>query len=138
MWAGTYTGSLNFKGCPSVGNCGGDVVTIQVSQAANAAVSGEFAPALTIADTDATQKQTFQWTGTAGTQTEAAPVGPGSNNAGAIMTTSTGQDLTIAGVGSSSTTAPVQMQSLTFYNASMLNGVRVTGAYIGTLTRVVN
>lgn len=138
MWAGTYTGSLNFTGCPAIGNCGGDVVTIQVSQAANAAVSGEFLATLTIADTDATQNKTFQWTGTAGTQTEAAPVGPGSNNAGATMTTNTGQTISLAGVGNSSSTDPVVMQSLTVHNAPVVNGVSTQGAYLGTLTRVVN
>jgi hypothetical protein len=136
MWAGTYTGSLNFAGCPTIGNCGGDQITIQVSQAANPSVAGEVLAMLTIADTDATQNKTFQWTGVAGTQTEPAPVGPGSVDAGATMTTNTGQTLALAGVGNSSTTAPVQMQSLTVHNSPLVNGVHATGAYLGTLTRV--
>ncbi len=55
-WAGTYTGNLNFSGCPSSTSCGGDSIAITIAEALNSSISGEFLPALTITGVDNTTR----------------------------------------------------------------------------------
>jgi hypothetical protein len=130
-WAGTYTGSLNFSGCPSTTPCGGDTITLTISEAAS---GNEFSPTLTISGTDATTKQNFTGSGTA-LYTGAAPIG-GSETTTATATISPGDSLFIAGSGSAPTGSPVLIQSCVINNTTVTNGTTVKGPkYLGTLTR---
>lgn len=131
MWDGSYTGTLNLKGCQTVGACSGDQVTMQITQTAS---GSSFSSSLLIKETNVTLNQVLAWSGKA-VYTGAAPAGPGTQDTTATMTTSTGQTILVSGVGSSSTTDPVLMQSLSVYNYPMTNGVGSKGAYLGTLTR---
>jgi hypothetical protein len=130
-WAGTYTGQLNFSGCPGTTPCGGDTITLNISEAA---IGTGFSPTLTITGTDATTKQNFTGTGTA-LYTGAAPIG-GSSSTTATATITLGDSLFILGSGSAPTGSPVLIQTCVINNTSTSNGNTVKGPkYLGTLTR---
>lgn len=134
-WAGTYTGNLNFKGCPSTIPCGGDAITIKIAEAENPSIPEEFVPDLTITGTDTTTGDTFTGTGTA-LYDGAAPVGPGTEDTTATATITLGDSLFLLGTGSSITSAPVDIQTIAVNNSIAVGGSTVKGPlYFGTLTR---
>jgi hypothetical protein len=137
QWAGTYTGDLNFSGCPSQNPCGGDSITVTVTQAY---VNPEFSPTLTLTGTDSTTA--FTGTGDTADVSPAAsgPGGPG--GATATFTTSLSENSFSVGArsGSSQNSSPLLMQTFLVYNcAGPVNAETGTcggnGAYLGTLTR---
>jgi hypothetical protein len=136
-WAGTYTGDLNFAGCPSQNPCGGDSLTLTVAQAYD---NPEFSPTLTITGTDSTTGQAF--TGTGDTlYISLAPSGPGTAGGDATFTTNlSNNSFSVVASGSSQDSSPVVMQTLLVYNCTgPVNSQTATcggnGAYLGTLTR---
>jgi hypothetical protein len=133
-WAGTYSGNLDFSGCPNSNPCGGDVVTLTISEGPNASIPGEFYPTITVSGTDSTTKETITGTGTA-LYYGSAPVGAGSEdtNANAIITP--GGSIFLLGSGQSAT-GPVLIQTIAVHNTSTVAGVVQGGPlYFGTLTR---
>ncbi len=134
-WAGTYTGNLEFSGCPGTTACGGDSVTITISESPNPAIPGEFSPTLTITGTDSTKNETITGTGTA-LYYGAAPTGPGSSDTNANATISPGGSIFLSGSGQS-TTGPVLIDTIVVNNASTVTGVGIVkgSLYFGTLTR---
>lgn len=130
-WAGTYTGDLNFSGCPSDNPCGGDSISATVAQAYS---NPEFSPTLTITGTDSTTGQAFTGTGTA-LDISPAPNGPGTMGTNATITTSLGDSLSLIGSGSSQSSSPVLIQTCAVHSYTVVNGVNVQGPYLGTLTR---
>ena len=131
-WTGTYGGNLDFSGCPGNAPCGGDAVSITISEAAS---GDEFSPTLTISGTDSTTKEAITGTGTA-LYDGAAPVGPGSEDTNATATISPGGSIFLGGSGSSSNSAPVLIQTITVNNTNTVAGTLVKGPlYYGTLTR---
>ena len=133
-WAGTYTGNLNFSGCPSSTSCGGDSIAITIAEAPNPSIPGEFLPALTITGVDNTTKESFTGTGTA-LYDGAAPTGPGSSDTNATITISLGDSLQLLGSGSSTTSSPVLIQTCLVHSYTVVKGANVQGPYLGTLTR---
>lgn len=130
-WAGTYTGNLKFSGCPGTIPCGGDALSITISEAA----SGDgFSPALTITGNDSTSKEAISGSGTA-IYTGTAPIGPGSSETTANATITPGGAIFLFGNGQSNT-GPVLIQTIAVNNANTVNGSVVKGPlYFGTLTR---
>jgi hypothetical protein len=135
-WAGTYSGNLNFGGCPGETPCGGDSITITITEAPNPSIPGEFLPALTITGVDNTSNHSFTGTGTA-LYDGAAPEGPGDETTWAYITISLGgQNLALLGSGASTTTSPIDIQTCLVHSYTVVSGVgNVAGAYLGTLTR---
>lgn len=132
-WTGTYTGQLDFKGCPSTSPCGGDTITLTLTQPSVGL--NEFSSSLTVSGTDNTTNAQFSGTGDA-LETNPAPAGPGSQQTNASLQISLGDNLSFGGSGSSSTSAPVVMQTVAVYNAVQSNGTWIRGAlYLGTLSR---
>src|SRR5579884_239622 len=77
VWSGTYTGQLNFNGCVAgTLSCGGDSITLSISQYPSSVIPGEFDPKITITGTDDTEHTSFTGSGTS-VYTGAAPSGPG-------------------------------------------------------------
>lgn len=131
-WAGTYTGSLNLKGCPTPVPCGGDSFTLTIAEAADPANPGEFLPALTISGTDLTAA--FTGSGTA-LYTGAAAIG-GSSETTATVSLSSGQSLFLFGSGSAPTGDPVIIQTIAVSNTLAIGSTLVKGPqYFGVLTR---
>jgi len=133
-WAGTYTGDLNFSGCPSETACGGDSITVTVTEAPDPANPGQFLPGLTITGVDNTTGQPFTGSGTA-LYDGGAPAGPGSFETTATIATSLGDSLFVAGTGSSPNSSPVLIQTGAVHSYTVVNGVNVQGPYLGTLSR---
>lgn len=135
VWAGTYTGQLNFSGCPNETACGGDSITIAISEAPDPAIPSEFLPTLTITGIDNTSKQSFTGTGTA-LYYGAAPTEPGSMETWASITISLGYSLDILGSGSSTpSSSPVLIRTGVVSLCKVVNGSCTAGSYLGTLTR---
>lgn len=134
VWAGKYTGELNFSGCPSTSPCGGDSISVTVSEASDPAIPGQFLPNLAITGVDNTTMQNFTGTGTA-VYTGAAPVGPGSFNTNATITTSLGDSLMVIGSGSVQNSSAIHMTTGAVHSFTVSNGVIVVGPYLGSLSR---
>lgn len=131
-WAGNYTGTLNFSGCESSAtSCGGDAVSITISEAAS---GDEFSPTLTITGTDSTTEEAITGTGTA-LYDGAAPVGPGNEDTNANATITPGGAIFLAGTGQSATGL---IQTIAVNNAVTVTGEGVVKGpiYFGALTRV--
>lgn len=136
MWAGTFNGYINVKGCPSVGSCGGDLVFVTISQAVNPQAPAEFLPAITVSGTD--NGVSFTGTGTAPFQ-GAALAGPGTEAQSLYFTTSNGLKLWFSGTGSSTTTDPELINSIAVHNLLVVGTASQSGASdYGTINRVVN
>lgn len=134
MWAGTFTGYINVKGCPSVGSCGGDLVFVTITQSVNPAATAEFLPAITVSGTD--NGVSFTGTGTAAFTGAALP-GPGTEAQSLYFTTSTGLKLWFSGTGSSSTTDPELINSIAVHNLVVVGTASQSGASdYGTINRV--
>lgn len=136
-WSGTYSGSLNFKGCSGTTPCGGDGVTLTVSQAANPTVAGEFETSLTISGADSTTKDALAGSGIT-TSPVAADTGPAQDSATATASITPGGSLFFLGSGTSTTSAPAVFQTIQVSEWVTTNGVGAKGAYLGTLTRTSN
>jgi hypothetical protein len=130
-WAGTYTGNLDFNGCPSSTSCGGDAVTITISEAPDGT---GFSPTLTVTGMDNTKNEAITGTGTA-LYDGAAPAGGGSEDTNANATITPGGSIVLLGSGQSAS-GPVLIQTIAVHNTSTVNGAIVSGPlYFGTLTR---
>lgn len=133
-WAGTYAGALDFKGCPTASPCGGDTVSLTISEAVNASIPGEFSPTITVSGTDTTTHQAITGTGSV-LSYGAAPVGAGSESTTGNATLTPGGIIFMSGSGSSQT-GPVLIQTISVKSGSVVNGSIVSGAqYFGVLTR---
>lgn len=134
--SGTYTGTLNTKGCPSIGACGGNTFTITLTQQPNASVAGQFITSVAVIGTD--NGASFSGSGTA-TYLDAATAGPGTTAGNVSVVTNTGLQIYLQGTGTSSTSSPVLVNSMSAYSVVDKNGQGTPGTtYYGLLTRVVN
>jgi hypothetical protein len=116
-------------------------VTITITEATNPALPGEFLPALTITGINNTTGETFTGTGTA-LYDGAAPVGPGTFQTSATITTNvavtTGATdyLYFLGTGASANTGPEVAQTIGVTVGNLVTGEPIQyTAPIGTLTR---
>lgn len=132
--SGTYTGTLNTNGCPPVGACGGNTFTITLTQQPNASVAGQFLTSVAVTGTN--NGVAFFGSGTA-TNLEAATAGPGTATGNAYVATDTGLQIYFDGTGTSATSSPVLVSSISVHNAIQANGQHSAGTlYYGLLTRV--
>jgi len=136
VWAGTYAGQLNFSGClAGTTSCGGDSITLSISEASNATIPGEFDPRITISGTDESTNAAFTGSGNA-LYFGAAPIGPGNGTTTATATLSNGYSLSLLSYESSATTAPEVTTKITVYKAISVNGSLVSsGVALGVLNR---
>jgi len=137
-WAGTYSGTLNFKGCPSSTSCGGDVITLTISDPADSSHPGEFLATITASGQDSTISKSFSGNGRV-LYAGAAPTGPGTMSTNGAMYLSNGlsYNFFMSGSGSSTSSSPVLIDKIDAYTLVLTNGTTPTkgSAYFGTLTR---
>lgn len=134
VWSGTFAGQISFKGCPSVGLCPGNQVSLVITEASNPALPGQFLPALSIQANDSTTHEVSTWKGTA-VYTAAPKPGPGNDQTTAVLTTNTGQSLWVEGNGASADENPILVGSIFVYNATVVNNTQTKGDYLGSLVR---
>ena len=132
--SGTYSGTLNTSGCPTVGACSGTPFSITLTQQPNASAPGQFLTSVAVTGTN--NGAAFFGSGTA-TYLEAAAAGPGTASNNAYVVTNTGLQIYVDGTGTSATSSPVLVNSLSVHNVVQANGQNSAGPlYYGLLTRV--